>query len=99
MDNFNKHDGYLIVVFIIGFIASILNFDHVDYKRVKYKILSFLLSSLSSMFLCWMSYEIFFYFLNTFRVSVALAGFVTWRGTDWINSIINRAINKKLEKE
>lgn len=63
MDNFNKDDDYLIIVFIIGFIASILNFDHVDYKRAKYKILSFLLSSLSSMFLCWMSYEIFFYFL------------------------------------
>ena len=99
MDNFYKDDDYLIVVFIIGFIASILNLDHIDFKRAKYKILSFLLSSLSSMFLCWMSYEIFFYFLNTFRVSVAISGFVTWRGTDWINSIIDRAINKKLEKE
>lgn len=99
MDNFNKDDDYLIVVFIIGFIASILNLDHIDFKKAKYKILSFLLSSLSSMFLCWISYEIFFYFLNTFKVSLALSGFISWRGTEWINSIIDRAINKKLEKE
>ena len=99
MDDFNKDDDYLIVILIIGFIASILNLDHIDYKRTKYKIFSFLLSSLSSMFLCWISYEIFFYLLNTFKVSLALSGFVSWRGTEWINSIIDRAINKKLEKE
>ena len=99
MDDFNKDDDYLIVVFIIGFISSILNLAHIDFKKAKYKILSLLLSSLSSMFLCWISYEIFFYFLNTFKVSLALSGFVSWRGTEWINSIIDRAINQKLEKE
>lgn len=99
MDNFNKDYDYLILVFVIGLIASILNLENKDFSKAKYKILSFFFSSLSSMFLCWISYEIFFYFLNTFKVSLALSGFVTWRGTEWINSVIDRAINKKLEKE
>ena len=42
MDDFNKDDDYLIVILIIGFIASILNLDHIDYKKTKYKIFSFL---------------------------------------------------------
>ncbi len=51
------------------------------------------------MFLCWISYEIFFFFLNNIRVSVALAGFVTWRGTDWIYSKIDKALDKRIERD
>ncbi|WP_107785742.1 hypothetical protein [Campylobacter concisus] len=98
MDNLNKDDNYLILVLFVGFIASILNLETKDFSKIKYKILSYLLSFLSSMFLCWISYEIFFFFLNNIRVSVALAGFVTWRGTDWIYSKIDKALDKRIER-
>ena len=52
MDNLNKDDNYLILVLFVGFIASILNLETKDFSKIKYKILSYLLSFLSFMFLC-----------------------------------------------
>ncbi|OPA77243.1 hypothetical protein BFG04_03880 [Campylobacter pinnipediorum subsp. pinnipediorum] len=95
---FFEKNSYLLWIAIIGLVAGFLNDKYSEDKTNTRKIANFFTGAISSMFFCWIAYEISYYFTDHERLSLAVGGFVAWRGAEWINSIVDKFIETKTNK-
>jgi len=87
--------GFYFWVILVGFIGGIL--DYID-SGSKKKATSVIVGIATSMFLGWIGFEMANFFIKDTRASLAICGFLAWRGTEWIKETVDRAINSKLNR-
>lgn len=79
----------------VGLVGGILNTKYNDFKFKT--LIDAMFNIATSMFLCWIFFEVAMYFLNNKNLSFAIGGFVAFRGVEGINKIVNRAIDKFID--
>ena len=87
---------YQMMIIIVGIGASFVRVTMQKKKRFKDFFMSFVGGICSSVFFCWVAYEICFYFTQTEQFSLAIGGFCAWQGGEWIKSIIDDFIKHRI---
>lgn len=81
----------------VGLVGGILN---TKYNELKFKTLvDAIFNIFTSMFLCWIAFEVAMHYLNNKDLSLALGGFVAFRGMDSINKVVNKIIDKFIDSK
>lgn len=98
MDDLLNKVGFYFWVAVVGFVGGVLSLKNDSHKPLHSgkAIINSIISAISSMFICWIFYEVTFYFTKENRFSLAVGGFFAWRGTAWISTTVDKAIDKKL---
>lgn len=98
MDDLINKVGFYFWVAVVGFVGGILSLENYTHKPLHSgkAIINSIISAISSMFICWIFYEVTFYFTKENRFSLAVGGFFAWRGTAWISAVVDKVIDKKL---
>ncbi|WP_170000593.1 hypothetical protein [Campylobacter sp. RM9328] len=94
----NEYKDFILLV-LVGFTAFILTYRPSPCKGHLCKIVGFLSGALGSIFLSWVGYEVLFFFTSNFRLSLAISGYSTWRGADWLNRNVDEFISNKIKKD
>ncbi|PAF42760.1 phage holin family protein [Helicobacter sp. 11S02629-2] len=95
--------AYMAVIFVAIFVALVMMLDPKrqmceEGKPCLGRKIRHVIHSLGlSIFICYVSYEIFVYFGFYKNLAVALSGAVSYFGTDKINQIIDKLIDKHLK--
>lgn len=100
MEDLLNKAGFYFWVAVVGFVGGVLSLENDSHKPLHSgkAIINSIISAISSMFICWIFYEVTFYFTKENRFSLAVGGFFAWRGTAaWISAIVDKAIDKKIE--
>ncbi|MBE2985483.1 hypothetical protein CCAL6883_09090 [Campylobacter sp. RM6883] len=84
-------------VVVMGFIGGLLNLADPK-KSNAHNALNIITGIAGSMFLCYLAYEATFYFTQVDRISVAVGGFFAWRGANWANEMVDKAIKSRINK-
>lgn len=88
---------YLFWVIVVGLVAGFLSHSKNERpKSLKQRFIYFVTGAISSTFLCWMSYELAFYFIKEQNASLAIGGFFAWRGAEWATRVVDRWIEAKI---
>lgn len=93
-------ENYIFLVIFVGLIGGILSNENKN-KGEKNKLrrfIFFVFGTTTSIFLCWISFEITFYFTSKQNLSLAIGGFFSWRGANWVIDISNKIINELIDK-
>ncbi|MBR8461459.1 hypothetical protein KDE12_01155 [Campylobacter sp. faydin G-105] len=101
MNNLNEVKdslGVYLWVAGIGLIGALLNVGARANKSTGRKIIDLIIGSLSSMFLGWIVYEVVFFIYNKEKLALAACGFFAWKGTEWVNVLIDKLIDKYISK-
>lgn len=98
---FLKEYLYQFLIILVGIGASFIRIANQKKKHFKLKDLFtvFLVGIFSSVFFCWLGYEIAFYFSNSQDFSLAIGGFFAWQGGEWIKQTIDDFINHRIIKK
>ena len=98
MEDLLNKAGFYFWVAVVGFIGGVLSLENDSHKPLHSgkAIVNSIISAISSMFICWIFYEVTFYFTKENRFSLAVRGFFVCRGTAWISTTVDKAIDKKL---
>ena len=99
MEDLLNKAGFYFWVAVVGLIGGILSLANDPQKPLHSgkAIVNSFISTISSMFICWIFYEIALFFTKEDRISLAVGGFFAWRGTAWISAVVDKAIDKKIE--
>lgn len=101
MFNLDKETTTYSWVLLVGIVGGLLrlNTENPSMNKVKghRKWASIGSATLSSAFVCWLSFEAMFYITQTERVSLAFGGFCAWQGAEWVRRKIDKALDKRLE--
>ena len=97
MDDLINKVGFYFWVAVVGLVGGILSLTNNDALKSGKAVINLIVGTVSSMFVCWLAYEITFYFTEKDRFSLAVGGFFAWRGAVWMNAVIDKAIDKKIE--
>ena len=99
MEDLLNKAGFYFWVAVVGFVGGVLSLENDSHKPLHSgkAIINSIISAISSMFICWIFYEVTFYFTKENRFSLAVGGFFAWRGTAWISAVVDKAIDKKIE--
>ena len=99
MEDLLNKAGFYFWVAVVGFVGGVLSLENDSHKPLHSgkAIVNSIISAISSMFICWIFYEVTFYFTKENRFSLAVGGFFAWRGTAWISATVDKAIDKKIE--
>ncbi|CAD7288196.1 hypothetical protein [Campylobacter suis] len=89
-------DKPLVGVLLVGFIGGMLNLADPK-KSITHNILNIITGVFGSMFLCWIAYEVAFYFIHDNSMCLAVGGFFAWRGANWANETVDKLIKSKIE--
>ncbi|MBR8466170.1 hypothetical protein KDE13_07440 [Campylobacter sp. faydin G-140] len=91
-------NSYLFWVLMVGLVAGFLSHAKDERpKSLKQRFIYFVIGAISSTFLCWMTYEIAFYYIAQQNPSLAIGGFFAWRGAEWATAIVDKFIDSKLK--
>ena len=96
MDNILEEIGLYFWVVLVGLVGGLLNMASSKQKGAQ-RLISALVGTASSMFVCWLAYETTFYFTQAPKFSLAVGGFFAWRGAEWATAMIDKAIDKKID--
>lgn len=96
MDNILEEIGLYFWVILVGLAGGLLNMAS-SKKKGAQRLISALVGTASSMFVCWLAYEATFYFTQAPKFSLAVGGFFAWRGAEWVTAMIDKAIDKKID--
>ena len=99
MEDLLNKAGFYFWVAVVGFVGGVLRLENDSHKPLHSgkAIINSIISAISSMFICWIFYEVTFYFTKENRFSLAVGGFFAWRGTAWVSAVIDKAIDKKID--
>ena len=99
MEDLLSQLGFYFWVAVVGLIGGILSLANDPQKPLHSgkAIVNSFISTISSMFICWIFYEVALFFTKEERLSLAVGGFFAWRGTAWISAVVDKAIDKKIE--
>nr|WP_315520398.1 hypothetical protein [uncultured Campylobacter sp.] len=99
MDDLMDRLGFYFWVIIVGFVGGVLSLENDFHKPIHSgkAIVNSIISAISSMFICWIFYEVTFHFTKEDPFSLAVGGFFAWRGTAWIRATVDKAIDKKID--
>lgn len=91
--------GFYFWVAVVGLVGGMLSLANDPQKPLHSgkAIINSIISTISSMFICWVFYEFTRFFTKEDRISLAVGGFFAWRGTAWISAVVDKAIDKKIE--
>ena len=100
MDDLIDRLGFYFWVIIVGFVGGVLSIAGGNAKVASdgKAIVNFFVGTISSTFICWVAYETAFYFTEKGSFSLAVGGFFAWRGTAWVSAVIDKAIDKKIDR-
>lgn len=90
--------GIYLWVFIIGLVGGFLNIGQRNDKPASHKTINLIIGTLSSIFFGWISFEVVFFIYASEKLALAACGFFAWKGADWINVLIDKVIDNKLNK-
>ena len=93
-----KHKD-LILVALVGLVAFILTYTPEQNQSKVLKFIRFLSGALTAVFLNWTLYEVMFYLTSNIRVSLAISGYLTYRGTNYVNGYVDKIIVDKFIKK
>lgn len=96
MDNILEEIGLYFWVILVGLAGGLLNMAS-SKKKGAQRLISALVGTASSMFVCWLAYEATFYFTQAPKFSLAVGGFFAWRGAEWATAMIDKAVEKKID--
>ena len=98
MDDLMDRLGFYFWVIIVGFVGGVLSIAGGNAKAASdgKAIINFFVGTISSTFICWVAYEATFFFTEKANFSLAVGGFFAWRGTAWVSTMIDKAIDKKI---
>ena len=98
MDDLMDRLGFYFWVIIVGFVGGVLSIAGGNAKIASdgKTIINFFVGTISSTFICWVAYEATFFFTEKANFSLAVGGFFAWRGTAWVSTMIDKAIDKKI---
>ena len=85
MDDLINKVGFYFWVAVVGLVGGILSLTNNDALKSGKAVINLIVGTVSSMFVCWLAYEITFYFTEKDRFSLAVGGFFAWRGAVWMN--------------
>lgn len=96
----NLKENYIFLVIVVGLIGGVLSSENKnkDEKSAFRRLISFAFGTATSIFLCWISYEIVFYLTQKQNLALAIGGFFSWRGANWVIDITNKVINELIDK-
>ena len=99
MDDLMDRLGFYFWVIVVGFIGGVLSIAGGNAKIASdgKAIINFFVGTISSTFICWVAYETTFYFTEKGSFSRAVGGLFAWRGTAWVSTVIDKAIDKKID--
>lgn len=99
MEDLLSQLGFYFWVAVVGLVGGILSLTNDPQKPLHSgkAIINSIISTISSMFICWVFYEFTRFFTKEDRISLAVGGFFALRGTAWISAIVDKAIDKKIE--
>ena len=99
MDSILEEIGFYFWVFIVGVVGGLLNLANGGKggRSKLHRALNALIGTLSSMFVCWLAYEVAHFFTQAPKFSLAIGGFFAWRGAEWVTAMIDKAIDKKID--
>lgn len=98
MSFIDKEYWYIVWVLVVGAIGGILGLlDESGRPRKNRTTKAFLAAAATSMFLCWVVYEVVFFFSHVTPFSLAIGGLIAWMGAEWVRRKIDKAANKKIE--
>ncbi|MBQ7675513.1 MAG: hypothetical protein IJT33_03535 [Campylobacter sp.] len=91
---------YQILIILVGIGASFVRVMQKKHENFKSFFVAFIGGVFSSVFFCWLGYEVAFYFTQAQQYSLAIGGFCAWQGGEWIKQVVddfikNRITNKK----
>lgn len=90
-------EHYLFYIILVGITAGFLaHKDDIRPKSITQRLGFFITGAISSVFMCWLAYEVAFFYTNTNNVSLAIGGFFAWRGAEWAQGVVDRWINAKI---
>lgn len=88
----------IALIALVGLIAGFLSHSKSERpKSFKQRVAYFITGTTSSIFLCWMAYEIAFYITDKQNISLAIGGFFAWRGADWATAIVDKWIEARIK--
>lgn len=98
MEDLLSQLGFYFWVVVVGLVGGILSLANDPQKPLHSgkAIVNSIISTISSMFICWVFYEFTRFFTKEERISLAVGGFFALRGTSWISAVVDKAIDKKL---
>ena len=96
----NEND-YLLFLYmlIIGAIASFIQNTKRRARTFLHYFLFWICGAVSSSFLCWLAYEVAFYFSTDLHFSLAIGGVAAWQGTKNVETLLKDFINYKIIKK
>ena len=98
MTKFFEGAEYLFWVIVVGLIGGLLNLlDDEPHKRKDRRALHAAVGTASSMFVCWIVYEVVFFFSHVVPFSLAIGGFFAWQGAEYVKSKVDKALDKKID--
>ena len=98
MNWIDKEYWYIVWVLVVGAIGGVLGLLDENGKPGKNRTKKGTLAAgATSMFLCWVVYEVVFFFSHVTPFSLAIGGLIAWMGAEWVRAKIDKAANKKIE--
>ena len=99
MTDFCKEHAQILLIILVGSVATavkMINDTALKGRTLWDKTMIFFTGSITSGFLCWMSFELVEYYAKNEHLALAVGGFVAWKGGEWATRIIVRFINIKI---
>lgn len=94
----NEFKDFILVVFV-GIVAYVLTMTPNHCKNIVCKFIRFFIGVSTSVFLNLSYYYFFYYFTDDSKFSLAVAGYLTWRGSDWVDKNVDKIIKSKIDQD
>lgn len=91
--------GVYIYVILVAIIGGLLNTKEKAKRSTGRKVADFIVGLISSCFFGWMGFELINFIYQNEKIALAGCGFFAWKGTEWIETLIERILDKLLKDD
>lgn len=91
--------GIYAWVLLVGLTGALLNAGNRQNKSTKRKVGDFIVGLISSCFFGWIGFEVIRFIYRDAQIAIAGCGFFAWKGTVWVEAIVEKALNKFIDSK